>query len=53
MISKLFKAISEGSISEDKGKQLQSILETFNKAYEQNVLEERIKILEEKYETKR
>jgi len=46
-ISKLFKALSEGEISEDKAKQLQSILDSFTKAYELNELEQRITLLEE------
>lgn len=46
-ISKLFKALSDGEISEDKAKQLQSILDSFTKAYEVNELENRIAILED------
>lgn len=44
--SNLFKAVSEGAISEDKANQLKSILESFIKAYELNELEQRITKLE-------
>ena len=46
-ISKLFKAVSDGAISEDKANQLKSIIDSFSKAYELNNLEERITALEE------
>lgn len=42
----LYKAISEGTISQDKANQLQAILEGFLKAYEVNELERRIEALE-------
>ena len=45
--SNLFKAIADGSISEDKANQLKSILDSYTKAYELNELENRISQLEE------
>ena len=44
--SNLFKAVSDGSVSEDKSNQLLSILNTFTKAYEVNELEQRLTALE-------
>ena len=52
-ISKLFKAVSDGSISDDKANQLKSILDSFNKLYEANVLEDRLSKLEDNYENKK
>ena len=46
-ISNIFQAVSDGSISEDKAKQLQSLLDTFTKAYEVNELEQRVLLLEQ------
>jgi len=46
VISSIFKAVSEGSISDDKANQLKSLLDTFTKAYEVNELEKRITQLE-------
>ncbi len=45
-ISKLFIAVGDGAISEDKANQLKSILDSFTKAYELNELEKRIAALE-------
>lgn len=45
-ISKLFIAVGDGAISEDKANQLKSILDSFTKAYELNELEKRIVALE-------
>jgi uncharacterized protein YbjQ (UPF0145 family) len=45
--SNLFKAVADGSISEDKANQLKSILDSFTKAYELNELEQRLTALEE------
>ena len=47
VIADIFKAVSENKISEDKSRQLQSILETYMKAYEIHELESRIQKLEE------
>ena len=40
--------VANGSISQDKANQLQSLLETFTKAYELQNLEQRIEFLETK-----
>jgi len=47
VVSKLFTAVSNGSISDDKANQLKSIIDTYTKAYELNELENRITKLEE------
>ena len=47
VVSKLFTAVADGSISDDKANQLKSILDTYTKAYELNELENRISQLEE------
>lgn len=47
VISSIFKAVSDGSISDDKANQLKSLLDTFTKAYEVNELDKRITLLEE------
>ncbi len=47
-INKLFGAVSNNSISDDKANQLKSILETFTKAYEVNELETRLSKLEQR-----
>lgn len=44
----IFQAVANGSISQDKANQLQSLLETFTKAYELQNLEQRIELLETK-----
>jgi len=46
VIADIFKAVSDNKISEDKSKQLLSILDTYIKAYEMNELEKRITALE-------
>ena len=46
VISHVFKAVSDCSISDDKANQLKSLLDTFTKAYEVNELEKRITQLE-------
>ncbi len=46
VISRIFKAVSDGTISDDKANQLKSLLDTFTKAYEVNELDKRITQLE-------
>jgi len=48
-VSTLFKAVSDGSISDDKANQLKSILHLYNDAYNINILEKRITELEESH----
>ena len=46
VISDIFKAVAQNRISEDKSKQLLSILDSYIKAYEMHELEKRITTLE-------
>ena len=46
VVSDIFKAVAQNTISEDKSKQLLSILDTYIKAYEMHELEKRIISLE-------